>query len=114
MTNQDSNARPQDDQPGGDTVAQSQAGSPAAEYGVTTAAPVVDALTRLRGAARRRLLFQAFGSIMGIAMAAVAFVALTDYFLRMPWAVRLIFWVGGLAALFELGRRSLPAAWRFR
>lgn len=71
-------------------------------------------LRRVGRAARRRLVFQALGTIAAIGVAAVTFGGFADYLLRLPSAIRIGFLAVASLALVMALKRLVPPAWRFR
>jgi len=93
--------------------AQNDAPNPA-QGGPVSFSPVATALERLRTKARRRLVAQKLAGIAGFAALAVFFLALADYFVRLPEPVRIGHWVVGVAVLAWAFRKFVLPAARFR
>jgi hypothetical protein len=73
-------------------------------------APVVAALSRLRAGARRRLLVQTLGLLVGGLVMGGLLVGLFDYLFRLPLALRYFFWFAGIAcAVWGVRTFVLPA-----
>jgi hypothetical protein len=78
------------------------------------ASPLTRALSRLRAAARRRLIFQSVGAITAAVLIYILFAAAIDYFLRMPTSVRIVLWALAVGAFAVLLRRIVPPTWTFK
>jgi hypothetical protein len=94
------------------TVAASEPRNPASpDRGI---AHVTRAISSLRRTAWLQLIVQRVGVGLAVLFAAALVVGLLDFVLRMPMALRAIFWLGGVAlAAWFIAVRLLPA-WRFQ
>lgn len=86
---------------------------PVGEPAPASSPPISDlsnALRRLRASAKAQLVLQRLGLIVAMLLGAAVVVGLLDYWLRLPMALRLVFWVGLVApALWTAYRRVVPA-----
>ncbi len=82
--------------------------------GAPDVSAIAGAMTRLRSAARRRLVVERGAALLAAGVLVVVGAVLLDYLFRLPAALRGLMWVGGLALFVAGVIRAVLPAWRFR
>jgi hypothetical protein len=78
------------------------------------ASPIARAMSRLRGAARRRLAVERGSAFLAAALFILLGAVLLDYLFRFPMALRLAMWTAGLALVIAGLVRTFRPVLRFK